>query len=214
VTRWGEPPYHETTGYVALDWDERIGPTARLPIWRLELPLAYAQKSGPRASFVPDVELALRAGAGEARILPGSATRVWRFTGEVLKGPSDSLQVILDSFLGPVIRLRKGQKVRIRFSNALPESTIVHWHGLAVPAEMDGHPRSVIAPGENFVYEFEVINRAGTYWYHPHPHNRTGPQVYRGLAGLVLISDQEETALARNIHDFRNTKGLPMVQIR
>jgi FtsP/CotA-like multicopper oxidase with cupredoxin domain len=60
---------------------------------------------------------------------------------------------------------------------------------------MDGHPHSVIAPGKEFVYEFEVTNRAGTYWYHPHPHNRTGPQVYRGLAGLLLITDQEETAL-------------------
>ena len=171
------------------------GAAARLPIWGGELPLAYVQQSGSRASFVPDVELALRAAAGEARILPGSATRLWRFTGEVLKGPSETLQVIPDSYLGPVIRLRKGQKVRIRFSNALPESTIVHWHGLDVPAEMDGHPRSVIAPGKEFVYEFEVINRAGTYWYHPHPHDRTGPQVYRGLAGLLLISDQEETAL-------------------
>ena len=171
------------------------GAAARLPIWSRELPLAYAQQSGVRASFVPDVELRLRAGAGESQILPGSATQLWTFTGQVLKGPSETLQVIPDSYLGPVIRLRKGQKVRVRFSNALPESTIVHWHGLEVPAEMDGHPRSVIAPGEEFVYEFEVINRAGTYWYHPHPHNRTGPQVYRGLAGLLLISDQEETAL-------------------
>ena len=171
------------------------GAAARLPIWGGELPLAYVQQFGSRASFVPDVELALRAAAGEARILPGSATRLWRFTGEVLKGPSETLQAIPDSYLGPVIRLRKGQKVRIRFSNALPESTIVHWHGLTVPAEMDGHPRSVIAPGKEFVYEFEVINRAGTYWYHSHPHDRTGPQVYRGLAGLLLISDQEEMAL-------------------
>lgn len=171
------------------------GAAAQLPIWGGELPLADAQQSGPRVSFVPDVELALRAGAGEARILPGSPTRLWRFTGEVLKGPSETLQVIPDSYLGPVIRLRKGQKVRVRFSNAIPEPTIVHWHGLDMPAEMDGHPRSVIPTGEEFVYEFEVTNRAGTYWYHPHPHNRTGPQVYQGLAGLLLISDQEETAL-------------------
>ena len=85
--------------------------------------------------------------------------------------------------------------MRIRFSNALAEPTIVHWHGLDMPAAMDGHPHSAIEPRREFVYEFEVTNRAGTYWYHPHPHNRTGPQVYNGLAGLLLIDDDEERAL-------------------
>jgi FtsP/CotA-like multicopper oxidase with cupredoxin domain len=103
--------------------------------------------------------------------------------------------VIPDSYLGPILRLRKGQKVRIRFSNALAEPTIVHWHGLDMPSAMDGHPHSAIDPRREFIYEFEVTNRAGTYWYHPHPHNRTGPQVYNGLAGLLLISDDEERAL-------------------
>jgi FtsP/CotA-like multicopper oxidase with cupredoxin domain len=99
------------------------------------------------------------------------------------------------SYLGPTIRVRTGQKVRVRFTNELPEPTIVHWHGLHVPAPMDGHPRFMIAPGQSYVYEFEVINRAGTYWYHPHHHNRTGPQVYAGLAGLLIVSDDTEAAL-------------------
>ena len=60
---------------------------------------------------------------------------------------------------------------------------------------MDGHPRYVIPQGQSYLYEFEVRNRAGTYWYHPHPHGRTGPQVYRGLAGLFLVSDEEERAV-------------------
>lgn len=47
---------------------------------------------------------------------------------------------------------------------------------------------------KEYVYEFEVINRAGTYWYHPHPNRRTGPQAYWGLAGLFLVSDDEESA--------------------
>jgi FtsP/CotA-like multicopper oxidase with cupredoxin domain len=150
---------------------------------------------GQSASFTPDVELTLRAGAGTAPILPGAATRVWRFTGEVLKGPPQSLEMIPDSYLGPVLRLQRGQKVRIRFTNALPEPSIVHWHGMDMPSAMDGHPHSVIDPAHEFIYEFEVTNRAGTYWYHPHPHNRTGPQVYSGLAGLLLVSDAEERAL-------------------
>jgi len=153
-------------------------------------PFSFAQPA-----FVPDVELALSAAAGEARILPGAATRVWQFTGKVLKGPADSLQAIPDSYLGPTLRLRKGQKVRIRFRNELPEPSIVHWHGMDMPSAMDGHPHSVIDPKIEFVYEFEVTNRAGTYWYHPHPHNRTGAQVYQGLAGLLLVTDDEEAAL-------------------
>jgi FtsP/CotA-like multicopper oxidase with cupredoxin domain len=59
---------------------------------------------------------------------------------------------------------------------------------------MDGHPSYVIPRGDTYIYEFEVRNRAGTYWYHPHPHGTTGPQVYGGLAGLFLVSDDEEKA--------------------
>jgi FtsP/CotA-like multicopper oxidase with cupredoxin domain len=67
---------------------------------------------------------------------------------------------------------------------------------------MDGHPRYVIAPGDSYIYEFEVRNRAGTYWYHPHPHGITGPQVYGGLAGLFLVSDDEEKAAGLPDGDF------------
>jgi len=85
--------------------------------------------------------------------------------------------------------------VRIRFLNLLPDETIIHWHGLHVPDLMDGHPRFAVGPGGSYTYEFEVLNRAGTYWYHPHPHGRTGHQVYGGLAGLLIVSDKEETSL-------------------
>jgi len=148
-----------------------------------------------QSSFVPDVEVALRAVAGDVQILSGARTRVWTYGGRVVKGPPETLQELPGSYLGPSIRVRTGQKVRIRFTNELPERTIVHWHGLHVPAPMDGHPRSMIAPGQTYVYEFEVVNRAGTYWYHPHHHNRTGPQVYAGLAGLLIVSDDVEAAL-------------------
>jgi len=148
------------------------------------------------SSFDPDVDLVLTAAPGDTQILAGARTRVWRFTGTVLKGPASSLQVIPDSFLGPVIRVRKGQRVRIRFRNDLPEPSIVHWHGLDVPEAADGHPHLAVASGAEYVYEFEVINRAGTYWYHPHPHGRTGSQVYQGLAGILVVTDDEEAALS------------------
>src|SRR5918994_3879392 len=165
------------------------------PMLRLIAGAAGRLSLADSSSFQPDVELVLRAGAGDAHILPGGVTRVWHFTGEVLKGSPQSLEAIPNSYLGPILRLRKGQKVRVRFINALREPSIIHWHGLDMPSAMDGHPHSVIDPHQEFIYEFEVTNRAGTYWYHPHPHSRTGPQVYSGLAGLLLVSDDQERAL-------------------
>ncbi|MDP2322046.1 MAG: multicopper oxidase family protein [Acidobacteriota bacterium] len=157
---------------------------------------AYAADGQVRPSgFTPDVEFTLTAAPGEVSILSGAPTSVWRFTGQVTKGPATTLQVLPGSYLGPVIHVRRGQKVRIRFQNQLGESSIVHWHGLDVPDLADGHPRLAVGPGRDYVYEFEVINRAGTYWYHPHPHMRTGAQVYRGLAGLFIVHDAEEDAL-------------------
>ena len=148
------------------------------------------------AGFVPDVDLVLTAAPGEARLLAGAPTRVWRFAGRLIKGPAETLQSLSESYLGPVIRLRRGQRVRVRFANQVAEDSIVHWHGLDVPDAADGHPSRAIGQGSEYVYEFEVTNRAGTYWYHPHPHMRTGAQVYQGLAGLILVADAEEDALS------------------
>ena len=147
------------------------------------------------AASVPDVEIALTAAPADVRILSGAPTRVWRFTGRVLKGPAESLQTMPDSYLGPTLRLKRGQNVRIRFANRLPDPSIVHWHGLDVPEIADGHPRLAVPAGADYVYDFEVTNRAGTYWYHPHPHMQTGSQVYKGLAGLLIVTDDEEAAL-------------------
>jgi FtsP/CotA-like multicopper oxidase with cupredoxin domain len=158
-------------------------------------PAAFAPQASA-SGFVPDVDVALTAAPDEIRLLPGAPTHVWRFTGRLLKGPADTLQTLPDSSLGPLIRVRRGQRVRVRFGNQLPEDSIVHWHGLDVPEAADGHPRRAIGQGGEYVYDFEVTNRAGTYWYHPHPHMRTGAQVYRGLAGLLLVADAEEDALS------------------
>ena len=144
--------------------------------------------------FIPDLDLSLKATPDEVSIFSGTPTSVWRYQGQVLKGDPASLVHLEGSYLGPVIRARTGQKIRIRFTNDIPAETIVHWHGLHVPANMDGHPRLVIGRGETYIYEFEVHNRAGTYWYHPHPHGRTGHQVYGGMAGFFLVSDDEEEA--------------------
>lgn len=143
----------------------------------------------------PDLEVRLRAVESEVSILSGVATRVWTYQGEVLQGDAAALQSIPDSYLGPIFRVQQGQHVRIHFDNELPEASIIHWHGLILPEAMDAHPRYAIAPSETYVYDFIVTNRAGTYWYHPHPHGATATQVYNGLAGLFIVSDDEENAL-------------------
>ena len=142
----------------------------------------------------PDLEIVLTATKGEAPVLSGRPTQVLTYRGKVVKGDAGSVQSIPGSYLGPIIRVRKGQRVRIHFDNSLDEASNIHWHGLHVPDDMDGHPRYVVAPGKRYVYEFEIKDRAGTYFFHPHPHGRTGRQVYFGLAGLFLIHDEEEQA--------------------
>lgn len=142
-----------------------------------------------------DVHIELRAVQDLVAIRTGAPTRVWRYKGRLLRGDAGTLEAWVGSYLGPVIRVRRGQRVRIDLINELPEPTIIHWHGLHVPDTMDGHPRFAIAPGERYVYDFRVENRAGSYWFHPHPHGRTGSQVYFGMAGLFQVSDDEEATL-------------------
>ena len=149
--------------------------------------------------FNPDVELELAAVVDQVGLLPGAPTAVWRFSGKVLRGNTDALSFLPSTDDGanfvPVLRMRQGHKVRIFFTNRLPEPSIVHWHGLHIVQRMDGHPMYAIGTGKRYVYEFVIYNRAGTYWFHPHPHERTGFQVYRGLAGFLLVSDDEENEL-------------------
>jgi FtsP/CotA-like multicopper oxidase with cupredoxin domain len=147
-------------------------------------------KSGP-----PDLEVELRAAPDAVSIWPGQPTQVWRFHAKVLNGNPHAVEHLPGSYSGPIIRVKRGQTVRIHFANELPQPSIVHWHGLIIPEIMDGHPRFSVPPGGRYEYEFRVNNRAGTYWFHPHPHGLTGPQVYAGLAGLFIVSDNEESAL-------------------
>ena len=141
------------------------------------------------------MEIALKAVHTDIQIIPGKPTR---FLGNIKAKCSMVARNTYrapNTYLGPIIRAQRGQNMRIHFTNDLPEESIIHWHGLHVPESADGHPRLAIEPGETYTYEFTVADRAGMYWYHPHPHGRTGPQVYGGLAGLFIVTDEEEQAL-------------------
>jgi FtsP/CotA-like multicopper oxidase with cupredoxin domain len=77
----------------------------------------------------------------------------------------------------------------------MSHETTVHLHGLDIPEVSDGHPKDAFGPNESYDYEFIVRNRAGTYWYHPHPDMMTGEQVYKGLASFLIVHDDAEEAL-------------------
>jgi blue copper oxidase len=100
-----------------------------------------------------------------------------------------------NGILGPTIRAENGTNANINFQNSLSENSNIHFHGLKIPANMDGHPKDIINPGSTFNYKFTINQRAGLSWYHPHPDGDTASQVFKGLAGLFIINDAEEAAL-------------------
>ena len=98
-------------------------------------------------------------------------------------------------YLGPTLIMHTGDTARIRVHNDLAQITTMHWHGLRVPGEFDGGPQRVIDPGDVWDVKYEVKNPAGTYWYHPHPHMLTAFQASMGIAGFIIVQDDEEAAL-------------------
>lgn len=157
------------------------------------MPKMAPRKASP--TFSPDVEIDLLCKPSAVSILPGQPTQVLQYFAKLAKGPANTLTELPGSYLGPLLRFEKGQKIRINLHNQLNAPTITHWHGLHVPAEVDGHPLYAIDKGETFVYEFEMLNRASLNIYHPHPHNITASQVYHGLAGGIIVNDAEEQRL-------------------
>lgn len=98
-------------------------------------------------------------------------------------------------YLGPTLVLHHGDTARIWVHNQLAQITSMHWHGMHVPGAMDGGPQRIIASGESWMAEFPVKNPAATYWYHPHPHQLTAQQANFGVAGLLIVKDEDEAQL-------------------
>lgn len=99
---------------------------------------------------------------------------------------------------GPLIRAQVGDTVVVDFTNHLDAPTTVHWHGLAVPAAMDGVTwlQDPIQPGLGFRFEF-TVTEAGTFWYHPHLDS--DHQVDLGLYGVLLVEDPAEPAVEQDL---------------
>jgi len=134
-----------------------------------------------------DVYYTIEAQQGETEIFDGIQTKTLGYNG---------------SFLGPVMRLKKGQTAHIKLKNSLGEETTFHWHGLIVAGDADGGPHDVIQPGEEKEVTFEVKQDRATLWFHPHPQGKTAKQVFNGLAGLMYIEDDMDDPYVYGENDF------------
>jgi len=127
------------------------------------------------------VSIDLEARETDWEYAPGRSVRAWGYNGQVP---------------GPTIEARAGDVLEVRLTNRLAEPTTIHWHGLRVPAAMDGTDmvQSPIAPGQSFTYRFKVPD-AGTFWYHPHSNETV--QVEKGLYGALIVRGEDEPVLDR-----------------
>src|SRR5699024_984928 len=118
---------------------------------------------------------------------------------EIFEGIQTETLGYNSSFLGPVVKLKKGQTAHLKLKNSLDEETTFHWHGLIIGGEADG---GLIQPGEEKEITFKVQQEASTLWCHPHPLGKTAKQVYEGLAGLIYIEDDMENPYVYGENDF------------
>lgn len=160
-----------------LKYSVALGVASALPLWSRT---AFA--TDRPALPIPDlltadasnrIQLIVKAGQST---FAGKTATTWGYNGNLL---------------GPAVKLNTGQAVSVDIHNQLAEETTLHWHGLEIPGEVDGGPQGVIPAGGKRSVTFTPAQRAATCWFHPHQHGKTGLQVAMGLAGLVLIEDDE-----------------------
>ena len=160
-----------------LKYSVALGVASALPLWSRSV-FAADRPALP----IPDLltadasnrmQLVVQAGKSS---FAGKTATTWGYNGNLL---------------GPAVKLNKGQSVTVDIHNQLAEETTLHWHGLEIPGEVDGGPQGIILAGGKRSVTFTPDQRAATCWFHPHQHGKTGRQVAMGLAGLVLIEDEE-----------------------
>ncbi len=99
------------------------------------------------------------------------------------------------NWMGPTLIWQKGSTINMTVHNKLQDSTTIHWHGMHLPAVMDGGPHQIIPPNTTWSPYWKITNNAGTYWYHPHLHMEAQKQLESGLAGMIIIRDSIESSL-------------------
>lgn len=116
-------------------------------------------------------------------------------TTELLPGKLADTRGINGSYLGPTIRASRGDKVSFQVTNNMNETSTLHWHGMLLPAVMDGGPHQMIEAGETWTPHWTIDQPSATTWYHPHLHGKTAEHVYSGLAGMFIIDDEDSKKL-------------------
>ena len=114
--------------------------------------------------------------AGETEFFDGTNTATWGING---------------SYLGPTLHFNRYERVSLQVRNQLAVDTSLHWHGFHLPPTEDGGPHQPVAPGTVWNPQFQIVQYGGTYWYHSHVLHDSGEQVYRGLAGMIIVDDEE-----------------------
>ena len=125
--------------------------------------------------------------------VPGKETATYGYNGDIL---------------GPTLLMQKGDDVVINVTNQLGEPTTTHWHGLHLPAVMDGGPHQEIGHGETWHAQYTIMNEEATFWYHPHLEGKTAEHVYAGLAGLLIVKDPQ---IQYALPDQYGTDDIPLV---
>lgn len=137
-----------------------------------------AAQTNTKAADPRVVELVMTAAPARLSLIPNVLTDAYAYNG---------------TSPGPTLELREGDRVIVHFQNDLPEPSTIHWHGLHIPANMDGSPYHPVPPGGRRDYVFDIPRgTAGTYWYHPHPDHITGRQVAKGLYGAIVVRSADD----------------------
>jgi len=138
--------------------------------------------------------ISLTAQSGATEFFEGVPSDTWGFNG---------------NYLGPTIRVRRGDSVDISIENTVDEAITSHWHGLHIPGDVDGGPYQMVESNTTWSPTLEIAQQASTNWYHSHVHGNTGRQVYMGLAGLFLIDDDDSDAL--NLPNDYGVDDIPVI---
>ncbi len=152
---------------------------AALPKWVLAATNRQTLKMPPLLDATQTGRFELQAGEAEVNFWGRKPTRTWGFN---------------QPYLGPTLRLRNSGSVQATIKNNLNEEISVHWHGLIIPGNVDGGPHQPVAAKGVWTPVLPVEQMPATIWYHSHIHGKTAPQVYRGLAGVIHLTDGQDDA--------------------
>lgn len=164
-------------------------------------PLRIPSSTGLMADCRLRPGLGMSATSAEFPVFGTPATCVWHYACDPGTGTAAN----------PLLHARQGEVLDVVLRNRLDEDSTIHWHGLHVDEANDGSGLHPVAAGEQRRYRLRITNRAALYWYHAHPHARTGRQLQLGLAGLLRVDDDEDTSLRDQLGLEWGKRELPLM---